>query len=288
MKYFFIPLFLSLFFSSVGSAKDLHLFSRSGIASLDYYQAHSETRRGDRFIFSDGQSYEIDRLLGCGQTTCIYGLLGSPDKAIRIPKYYGLLKRTREDTAHTRDFINAFIRGKKELSYYKVPSVEIYGGNENEYIIVERIHSMTDLHQFLMNPFSFTNLDRIQMENDLIQFAKATAQFKNIGDFHSRQLHYVRGRGWLLLDWTEHHELNRPGDLNLKSENTFDAVFYENDEIIEKMTKLFPHSDEQWLRQLAKQIKNIIITERRSMASKNIPTNRCFSFFKPFSKIAPQ
>lgn len=278
-------LFFSLFISFLGMAKDVHLFPTSAIQAEQYYRARQEIRHGDRLFFTDGKTYEVDHLLGCGQTTCIYGLIGSPEKAIRIPKFYSLLKRTRTDTAHTKDFINAFLQGKKELNQYKIPSVDIYDGNENEYIIVEKVRSVTDLHHFLMNPFSFSDLDRSQMESDLIRFAKATAPFKNIGDFTSHQLHYIQGRGWVLLDWSDDHQVFNSKISNLKSEDVFDSIFYQNEEFLEMMTKVFSSPDEQWIRNLAKELKKVITQERRSIASRGTQSSQCLSFYKLLSKI---
>ncbi len=207
----------SFFVGSAASAKEVSLFQPNGSPRAEYVATLKELQPGDVLIFSDDSRYKISNLLGCGGTTCVFGLADRPGLALRIPSSDGYLDG---DGPLIQEFIEQFIHGKNELRKNGVPSVEIHQFMSGEYVLVDRIEPVTRLDRFFANPFQFTETPRQRMVADLVDFATKTAPFESIGDFKADQLHYINGKGWMLVDWSNEHSLRR-----YSAENAFDFMF---------------------------------------------------------------
>ncbi|MFL5813892.1 MAG: hypothetical protein ACJ763_09975 [Bdellovibrionia bacterium] len=199
------------------SAKEIQLFQSNGNPRTDYVSSLHGVDSGDVLIFSDGSRHKILKRLGCGGTTCVFGLSDHPGLALRIPSSDGYLDG---DGPLIQGFIDQFVDGKAELQRSGVPSVELHRFRSGEYAVVDRVESVTRLDQFFADPYRFSEASRKQLAADLINFAEKTAPFESIGDFKADQLHYVNGKGWILIDWTDRHRLR--GD---SIGNVFDLMF---------------------------------------------------------------
>lgn len=278
--------FLGLYFWSVVilvglasevRARDIVLFNKSGAPIFGYAKVRESILPGDFLVFSKEERFKVERLLGCGNTSCIYELADFPGQALRVPRDVGLFFFNRFNSIYFEYFIDEMILGKAALDQYQVPSIKIYEGKSNEFVRVEKITSVTSLSDFLAHPFSYSEPDRIKMETDLLEFAKSVSFFRRIGDFYADQIHYVKGRGWILLDWTSLHKVFDLDDLSKKKkEDPFDLLF----DYRKKQSKKMKSSIRQkrWLSQLEKKIKNAILY-RRDVEYHRSVMEKCLSYF---------
>lgn len=184
-----------VFFSQKIEAKEIVLFDESSKTVENYESNRNKIAPGYTLIFSKGKKFKVEHLLGCGNTSCIYELADFPGEVLRIPKSTGLYFFTRFDSIYYEDYIDELAHGKSMLDQYQVPSIKIYEDQGREFVRVEKVDPFTDLRKFLASPFLYSESDRLKMEADLIEFAKAVSPFRKIGDFYSDQLHYIKGRG---------------------------------------------------------------------------------------------
>jgi hypothetical protein len=105
-----------------------------------------------------------------------------------------------------------------------VPVVRLHEQLVPFYALVDRIESVTSLEDFLLRKSPHLESERAGMLEELLSFAKKTAQFDSIGDFGADQVHYSRSQGWILVDWTRAHGWADPGSTR-NSRNAFDALF---------------------------------------------------------------
>jgi|GEM_PF-5691114 len=252
-------------FYSFAWAKDVILFSAPEVPVLNYYSIREAIQYGDTLIFSGHETYRVGKKLGCGNTTCVYELLDYPNQAIRIPRSRGVYYVNAFSHVHYSDFIMYFLNGKRFLNQYGVPSVKIYEGKNSEFIRVEKVQSVTDLKKFLLNPYLYSEEDRLNMKNELIRFARMTSELTRIGDFKEDQLHYVKDRGWILLDWTSSHRVLSAGFQKRQSANIFEQVF-EGGGAVEKFLKrnITTKAHRRWLQDLKKELESNILEKRRS------------------------
>lgn len=267
---------LLFLFSNKIIAKEIVLFSEDSKAVKNYNKAREEIMPGDTLVFSKNKKFKVDQLLGCGNTSCIYELANFPGQVLRIPKNSGLYFFTQRSTYYYEDYIQEFANGKSLLNKYGIPSAQVYEDQKNEFVRVEKINSFTDLRQFLANPFLYSKSDRFKMEEDLVEFAKTVSPLKTIGDFYSDQLHYIKGRGWVLLDWTNGHKLYDLKHGPRHSKNPFDNLFEYETKRKSALKKTI--RNQIWIRSLKKRINESIANERER-SSRLIQNENCLFYY---------
>lgn len=256
---------ISFILSFSAFAKEITLFNELEEAASNYNSLRKSIEPGDTLVFSKNISFKVNALLGCGEVTCIYELADYPDQALRIPRTTGIFVLNLFNTFYFENFIDYFIEGKKLLDRYQIPSVQIYESQRLQFVRVEKIDPITDLTIFLHHPYSFSSEERFKMEADLIDFARRTSLFSSISDFNSKQLHYVKNRGWILLDWSQAHQLfSRQTKRKNKTVTVFDNIFSNSPTLRKASKRLIPTQYTRWLRQLHKKINLAVNQERNS------------------------
>ncbi len=185
-------------------AKDHQLFSGNEI-SADYDKMVSRIRAGDTLIFSNGQKFTVERILGHGYTTLILAIKEDPTKALRIPL-------NREEQSYTE----SYIRGYKMLAKAELPTVKVYESYGAEYVVVEKLTdymTFADFANAASAPRLITWWRRIsgrksplplqEMEEKFYLFARLISLYDSIGDLNASNLIYdFKTQEWRLMDWT--------------------------------------------------------------------------------------
>ncbi len=195
---------------SVWSA-DLHLFNSDDVFNDNFAQSilSGELKAGES-IHLRGKSVIYKEVLGSGNTTLILKVHDNEmgqDLALRLPhgnqeKNYNIHDGKR--------FINHSFAGFSELEETKLPIPMIHSYEDSSYLLVDVIENDFDLKDFLTNNESIPDVEKAHIEEALFDFAKQSAIYQTIGDFHVEQLVYSKAKGkWFLLDWSSGHELAR-------------------------------------------------------------------------------
>lgn len=210
------------------------------------------------------KEFKLGALLGSGRVTKVYEIEGHPDRVIRLEAKPGLFewapKRFRDS------FINQTIRNYQMLLDGGVPVAKVLDYQYDDYVVVEKISGIK-LDSFIQNPFLFSSSERQEMENDLVDFARRTHKFVYIGDFKPDQLMYQKGRGWVLLDWSDGSRLAEP----YNETNTFTDNFHFD----LLMTNEKTEEHRLWYSRLFDKIRSeVLLTRRQANADfhKNNPT----------------
>lgn len=197
---FFFALFLSLFQNT--QAADIHLFKKDGKPSDDYSRQLNLAKDGDFFVFPNGKKIKMKKFIGRGNTTNIFQVeVEGKSYALRLPKL-----DAADDVLRSEDeilsFIDDTIDGYKTLNGAGLPTVKIHDAHKGQYILVDYVKPAFTLDQFLKNPALLSEEDWLLARTKLMEFAKKSAPFSNIGDFRFDQMAFDKEKNeWVLLDW---------------------------------------------------------------------------------------
>lgn len=202
-------LFYTLFLVSIGSfAAEYNLFKNGGDLDSSYLALieKEELLSGDRLIAEAGRVFIFERVLGRGKTTVVLEVIEletNKRMAMRLPA-----PSQQVTFKSAKRYLNATLEGYAPLVENGIPLVEIYFHQEASYALVELVDVDFDLKTFLTRPESLNKALFPKAEEALIEFAKSSAQYTKIGDFHFEQLIYSSKRNkWILLDWSSGHSL---------------------------------------------------------------------------------
>lgn len=182
------------------------------------------------------RDYRIIKSLGKGNTTRVFLVENEQGEfALRIPLSSGNFNTF----SRYEDYIDAFYLGHQALETQRIRVPKIYEFESQNYLLVEKLEleDSFDLKEF------FFYKDKIQdklgsqhyikAREKLVDFMKTLAPFKDVKDFHLKQLVYSpKQESWLLVDWTLSHELFKDTTdqkvlRKTHFENTWQSVFYE-------------------------------------------------------------
>jgi len=200
------------------------LFEQPGHPVHELEEKVKNLKSGDIVVFSKGKEFKLGPLINCGHTTCIFHLANTKERVIRIPISSDSFVK-RNTTYSIPDFINYLIDGKSLLDEQGIPSVHIYESKRREYAVVDWVDSMGTLEDYLLKPSHFPPELKQKMRDELFEFAYTTRGVTSLGDFRADQLHYSKDQGWILLDWTDHHQQFKFNDL-FTSKNVFETQVF--------------------------------------------------------------
>ncbi len=210
IKFLFTLFILCLANFSVSSA-DLYLYNAQENFNDNFSQSifSGDLEAGEKIHLKD-KSVTYKEILGSGNTTLILKVYDNElekDVALRLPHGNQEKNYTIFDG---KKFINYSYNGYRELEEIKLPIPTIHAYQESSYLLVDLIENDFDLKGFLDNHETFTDIQKLQIESSLIDFARQSAIYQSIGDFHVEQLVYSNTKQkWFLLDWSEGHQLAR-------------------------------------------------------------------------------
>ena len=201
-------------FANCAEAQDRVLVGSDRLPVRGYRDQVASIADGDRLIYPGNVAIRVGRKLGCGGTTCVYEVSEPAwwkGKAVRVPM-------DEEALSH----VGYFISGEPALREHGVPSVAIHAARSDQFVIVEKIESRMTLERLFRDPFAVPEAERRHLVAELKRFAVRTRDFERISDFRPDQLHFVDRRGWILVDWNDHHQLRAPGG---SGGDAFEPVF---------------------------------------------------------------
>jgi len=205
-----ILFFLFLVNISVWSA-DLNLFKEDGSFN-DYFSTSilsGDLQEGEKIHLYD-RDVVFRNILGSGNTTLIlkvYDPTRSKELALRLPhgnenKGFRLQDGQR--------FIDFTYNGYKDLKEAYLPIPKIHSYYKSSYLLVDIVEHDFDMKTFLARNEFYSEQQRNKILKSLLSFARDTAIYQYIGDFHLEQIVYSEIQDkWFLLDWTDNYELAR-------------------------------------------------------------------------------
>jgi hypothetical protein len=128
--------------------------------------------------------------------------------ALRVPVNVGTTDymKVRHETPF-REFINRFVDGSRELERAGIRVPAVYARFQDQFVAVEKIESDFNFYDFFKEKVRVSPKVAEEAEEAFYRFAKTTAAFKRIGDFHPGQIVYnIKAKKWILLDFTEAHK----------------------------------------------------------------------------------
>lgn len=237
-------------------AEEYRLFSVTGEAHAEYNNILPLLKQDDVLVFSGGEKFKLQGILGHGNTTLVLKGVFEGDVqnsvALRVPLfqgYFGLYNnldferrgsdlqsykgiarkriqqqdaalKTRTSRTYT-DFLNSMLNTQKEFESLGAPVLPIIKGRANEYAAVPVIPADPVTGRIL-------SLDKFLSEpalksrfpearQKLDELSRSLARVSDIGDFGLRQILYdFEGKRWILNDW-----LGYPG--NSRGLNAFSS-----------------------------------------------------------------
>lgn len=219
LMYIILLVFLA---TTLALAENYRLFDHIRTQVSNYDSIVENLKPGDKIIFSDNQSVIVGEKLGSGNTTVIFELPDYPKVAIRIPKKRGIFK----DGIPYTGMINRFQEGYSLLKLDGVPTVNLFKYRQDEYAVVERLGPHITFADFLKDRLLPGELKN-EMSKAFLEFAKSTAKFTKIGDFHSGQIVYDKTqKKWILMDWERNHvEYNPKKEVETTAFNAWDKFY---------------------------------------------------------------
>jgi len=208
----------------------LELFDKKGnpIGNINKGRIHD----GDILKFNDGNEYEVISYLGEGKVNIVFKVRmipptqGVPETlALRLPQ----ISDKPLGPLPPQHYINSYIDGYDLLEKQGIPVPKKFKSLEGQYVASEFVKNDFNGHDFFTNPemlakkYSPSVLQ--EAEEALVDFARFTVRFKNIGDFGPSQLVYnIETKTWTLLDWFDAHQLVR-FRLNRQKNHAFSTGF---------------------------------------------------------------
>ncbi|EPZ49913.1 hypothetical protein M902_1082 [Bacteriovorax sp. BAL6_X] len=208
---------------SVWSA-DLHLFNADESFNDNFAQSIlSGDLKANEVIHLKDKNVIFKEILGSGNTTIILKVYDEElqrELALRLP--HGNQEK-RYTIFDGKKFIDYSYQGFEELDESKLSIPKIHDYEKSAYLLVDLIENDYDLKEYLSKSSSMTNIEKTEVEDALIDFAKKSAIYQSIGDFHSEQIVYSKAlKKWYLLDWSSGHTLARlPSSPTLFSDHFF-------------------------------------------------------------------
>jgi hypothetical protein len=189
---------LALCFAQPAFAARVVLFDRAGIQVADYGPLAAKIEAGDTLVFSDGKEFEIAGILGHGNVTMVLGL--ADGRVLRVP-----IGRGFHRSRGYPEYISSFLLAYPELAEAGVPVVKVYEheSREGEYALVEKLEIAFTLEDLIKPQSTIMGEQRDRAVEGLIEFARKTWAFSEIGDFRAEQIAWVKDRGWVLFDFME-------------------------------------------------------------------------------------
>lgn len=183
----------------------VNVFDENGRLLADYTRLNFESGAElpvDILRVDDDTVFKVQRFLGAGNTTKIFSVTkenGTDEYALRLPK----------SDPH---YIYSTNQLYPVLEMYNIPIPKRYTGVESKYILSEVVDISFDLEEFFSKVITSENQKIIdEAKNALLNFAKKTAMFSDLGDFNGTQVVYSeKNKEWVLLDWTNSFELFNP------------------------------------------------------------------------------
>ncbi|MEC9282240.1 MAG: hypothetical protein VX642_05980 [Bdellovibrionota bacterium] len=237
-------LYLLLFFIEAGSAQSqietYQLFKEKGGYASGYNQkmkeiiSHFETGNTEPLVlqFSRSKSFQVNGLLGKGDFFNAIFDIGD-GKVLRVrqtkKKLFAPISLMFGYHLPLMDSFYTYKSAYLELLKSKVPMPKSYftETHDSEFLVQEKIE-IAFLYSDYMNPDFRKSLEKDlleKIENDLVDFAKTTARYHQIGDFREDNIVYDKKRGWLLLDmWNNMGVAGSMDDGNVFEMNERDRV----------------------------------------------------------------
>lgn len=172
----------------------------NGVESKQYHSIIEDLR--DKRIplpvfleFSDGRKFKVNKLLGHGALTLVFGLADNHTQVLRVAQKV-LVNQTHEP----------FLEGFKQLDLrnqsatHQIPIPKIYHAESSpsEFVLVERVEPLFSLKDLAENRAPNRMAD--QARRDFFEFAKSTWDFQDLNDAHPGNILYVKDRGWMIMD----------------------------------------------------------------------------------------
>jgi hypothetical protein len=189
-------------------AGSYQLFSKTGrrtAPSADYQEIVDHLKYGDTVVFSSGRKFRVGKLLGTGNTTLIFALVGDQKHVLRVPKTVGRWLRpgdTRPQNFDTEEFIDWFVDGVNEAERSHIPVVHIEESLSHEYIEVERLEGdMVSFGDFFASFDRYGKNEREEMVQAMDRFLAKSANKSSVMDLHDGNLVYLPHRTeWIISD----------------------------------------------------------------------------------------
>lgn len=263
---------LLLFFLSAGNvtAKHYELFTLHHnivVAHFDYDSIIPELREGDTIEFSNKKIFHLGKRLDTlaaitdqGSRTAIFEITNSPKEVIRISLQEFI-----------RPGIRSTVNGYDELKYLGENIIKIIDSKDKEYVVVEKLPSKNYTFLDLILKDSIPEEVQIKMIKSLADFAKKTARFTELGDFHTTQMVYdIKNSRWVLFDWTEGHAYFDKNQFNLENDNiwNFSIRFYFEENIDENVRDMIPvmtSEQSEKLKNILELLNRVTKNERKLM-----------------------
>lgn len=192
-------------------AAEVRLFESRGVPVSDYNERLAGLQPGDELAFSNGRRFVFEGSLGQGNTTYVIAVDGG-SRALRLPISPQLDRVSMAELVNgeftsrfpAHEYLSSFVHGYRILSGANVPVVATFAAESDtyEYLLVEKLGLAFTLEELITG--SVADRDAAaEARQQLVEFARKTWLFAEIGDFRANQLGWVKGRGWVLFDFTE-------------------------------------------------------------------------------------
>jgi hypothetical protein len=218
-------------------------------------------------VVLDNKKYIVTKLLGQGNTSKIYEIKADRKTyALRLPKSTGQFNTFSK----YEDYIDSFKLGHSTLESQGLRVPRIIDYSEREFVIVERLllDESFDLEELFFYPETINSTDKENAILALKDFAKQSANFEQIKDFHLKQLSYSpKENKWILIDWTHSHKLanevdsKQVLDIDLLHSHWRNDVYYRKGGRSE-IDKIPDYNPDTSIKNLFKEIDQIVTTQR--------------------------
>jgi hypothetical protein len=197
------------FFFSIGAfATDpIILFSEPGVPVLGYNSLVDRIQEGNSLRFSNGRVWQVERVLGRGESSFVFASQG---RAVRISRFAGLY----DHRDSYKDLLNEILDGNAVLRRRLVPVIEVFPEESlrGEYVVQEELlppPGMTrifSLEEFLDGTVNLSRRSLKTVNDRLVDFAVRCSGFRRFGDQSPKQILYT-STGWRLADYRKNHIL---------------------------------------------------------------------------------
>lgn len=227
LRYFFrfltIALILSFSIDGFSTSTTIRLFNENGKIVQDYnkqvqriIQAAKNNSLPISIQFSHGLSFNVYSVFHGNQNLILD--IGDQILRLRLSKYTplrfwnGLL-----NPAALIDSLNNYVSGYTKLKEngIPVPELKILPDHKKEFLMIEKVNIEFSYRDYLDTDFikTLSPKNLFQIDNDFLIFVRKTAQYRNLGDFNSNQLVYTKNKGWVLIDFSNNHEMIQEGSI---------------------------------------------------------------------------
>jgi hypothetical protein len=183
-------------------AKPIVLYDRNGAPSQDYEKAIANAKAGDVLVFDKETRKEVTGVLGEGTKDKIFLLKNN--RALRVPKTY-------HNAWTVSDYLLGYDSLKRLLEQANpkaatLPLIRVYPRNSRpgRFVEMERLDKQYSLKDLMNDIYEKevkvppAEFEKVMIE--LVEFAKATAILKSVGDLHADNIVHTK-RGWVIADY---------------------------------------------------------------------------------------